>query len=78
MRYITHLSHLFLVIQGLKSELKSEIYFTVIPLVSFHYVYYGFKNDILIHTLYFKKIAFLLRAFHLIKFGRYDSTFWDT
>ena len=58
MRYITHLSHLFLVIQGLKSELRSEIYFTVIPLVSFHYVYYGFKNDILTHTLYFKKNSF--------------------
>ena len=55
MRYITHLSHLFLVIQGLKSELKSEIYFTVIPLVSSHYVHYGFKDDILTHTLYFKK-----------------------
>ena len=58
MRYITHLSHLFLVIQGLKSELRSEIYFTVILLVSFHYVYYGFKNDIYTHTLYFKKNSF--------------------
>ena len=55
MRYITHLSHLFLVIQGLKSELRSEIYFTVIPLVLSHYVHYGFKDDILTHTLYFKK-----------------------
>ena len=78
MRYITHLLHLFLVIQGLKSELRSEIYFTVIPLVSFRYVYYGFKNDILTHTLYFKKIAFLLCAFYLIKFGPYDSAFWAT
>ena len=57
MRYITHLSHLFLVIQGLKSELRSEIYFTVILLVSFHYVYYGFKNDNYIntHSLFLKK-----------------------
>ena len=58
MRYITHLSHLFLVIPGLKSELKSEIYFTVIPLVLSHYVHYGLKNDILTHTLYLKKINF--------------------
>ena len=58
MRYITHLSHLFLVIQGLKSELKSVIYFTVIPLVLSHYVHYGLKNDILTHTLYLKKINF--------------------
>ena len=57
MRHVTHLSHLFLVIQGLKSELKSEIYFTVISLVSSHYVHYGFKNDILTHSL-FKKISF--------------------
>ena len=58
MRYITQLSHLFLVIQGLKSELMSEIYFTVIPLVSSHYVHYGLKNDILTHTLYLKKNSF--------------------
>ena len=58
MRYIAHLSHLFLVIQGLKSELKSEIYFTVIPLILFHYVYYGCKNDTLTHTLYLKKNSF--------------------
>ena len=69
MRHITHLSHLFLVIQGLKSELKSEIYFTVISLVSSHYVHYGFKNDILTHTLYLKKLAFLLRTLHLLKFA---------
>ena len=78
MRYITHLSHLFLVIQGLKSELKSEIYFTVILLVSSHYVHYGFKDDILTHTLYFKKLAFLLCTLHLIKFGRHDSAFRAT
>ena len=69
MRHITHLSHLFLVIQGLKSELKSEIYFTVISLVSSHYVHYGFKNDILTHTLYLKKLAILLRTLHLLKFA---------
>ena len=55
MRYITHLAHLFLVIQGLKSELKSKlksvIYFTVIPLVSSHHVHHGLKNDISTHTL---------------------------
>lgn len=78
MRYITHLSHLFLVIQGLKSELKSEIYFTVILLVSSPHVHYGFKDDILTHTLYLKKLAFLLCAFHLIKFERHDSAFRAT
>ena len=78
MRYITHLSHLFLVIQGLKSELKSEIYLMVISLVSAHYVHYGLKNDILTHTLYLKKLTLLLCALHLIKFGRHDSTFRAT
>ena len=63
MRYITQLSHLFLVIQGLKSELMSEIYFTVIPLVSSHYVHYGLKNDILTHTLTFYSLLFLYKLF---------------
>ena len=78
MRYITHLSHLFLVIPGLKSELKSEIYFTVIPFVLSHYVHYGLKNDILTHTLYLKKLTLLLCALHLLKFGQHDSTFRGT
>ena len=70
-RYITHLSRLF---RYYNQGLKSEIYYTLIPLVSSHHrlkneAWYRFiqldsshdvlKNDILTHTLYLTKINFV-------------------